>query len=109
MACPLRSGHWVSIVQKNIGGTSSTVENRKTLSSKNDYGIKLSNTKKRVLYKDQRRRCAICLCSAQMRELVVDHDHECCRNQVICGLCIRGLLCNSCNVWLSMNRSLGDD
>lgn len=32
----------------------------------------------------------------------VDHDHACCPDRITCGKCIRGLLCNRCNVMLGM-------
>lgn len=30
----------------------------------------------------------------------VDHDHACCPGEVTCGRCIRGLLCDDCNIAL---------
>jgi hypothetical protein len=34
-------------------------------------------------------------------KFVVDHDHSCCpKKKSSCGKCIRGLLCNNCNVGL---------
>ena len=38
--------------------------------------------------------------------LVVDHDHDCCPGSRSCGLCVRGLLCGTCNSAAGM---LGDD
>jgi len=40
------------------------------------------------------------------RRLAVDHDHTCCSGPVSCGMCVRGLLCWTCN---KMLQHLGDD
>ncbi len=32
----------------------------------------------------------------------VDHDHRCCPSSRSCGGCVRGVLCNNCNVGLGM-------
>src|SRR4051812_35067838 len=71
--------------------------------------FKLSNTKKRAIYAEQLRRCGLCLSPKYLKKLVVDHDHGCCPSQTVCGVCIRGLLCVSCNTWLSESRVLRDD
>ena len=46
--------------------------------------------------------CAICYVptayiGADQFAWSVDHDHECCPGKRSCGLCVRGLLCGTCN------------
>lgn len=53
--------------------------------------------------------CAICgvlQADSRGRRLYVDHDHGCCSGRTSCGKCVRGLLCNACNVAIGI---LGDD
>lgn len=47
-------------------------------------------------FKEQEGKCA--LCDRTDLELILDHDHECCRGKRLCGLCYRGLLCQGCNI-----------
>lgn len=49
--------------------------------------------------------CGICSASLLDAVVCVDHDHSCCPGKQSCGGCIRGLLCNNCN--LGIGR-LGD-
>ena len=53
----------------------------------------------------QKDSCAICGAKEQpppQKRLSVDHDHSCCPGDKVCGKCIRGLLCSSCNLGLGM-------
>lgn len=51
--------------------------------------------------------CAVCGEQCRTgRSLAVDHDHTCCPGQKTCGKCVRGLLCQRCNMGIGM---LGED
>lgn len=56
-------------------------------------------------YRQQEGRCAICETDSPGRNQIhfhVDHDHACCPGSYSCGNCIRGLLCNTCNLGLGL-------
>lgn len=61
--------------------------------------------------------CAICnkpetrihYMSEKINRLAVDHDHLCCEGSTTCGLCVRELLCFSCNWALGKIESVGID
>lgn len=42
--------------------------------------------------------CAICSAPFAGGRYYVDHDHQCCPGKRSCGKCVRGLLCNRCNI-----------
>jgi len=58
---------------------------------------KLSKDEFDAMYFEQDGACAICRAGGATH---VDHDHACCPGEVTCGRCIRGLLCDNCNLAL---------
>lgn len=53
--------------------------------------------------------CAICKRpERQNRNLSVDHDHECCPEEMTCGDCVRGFLCSNCNRGLGLFGDVAD-
>lgn len=42
-------------------------------------------------------RCVIC---NKNKKLYVDHDHSCCVDKTTCGKCVRGLICQKCNMMM---------
>jgi len=56
-----------------------------------------------ALLETQDGRCAICKTDdpgGRHGEWHVDHDHDCCPGSRTCGACVRGLLCQNCNVFI---------
>jgi hypothetical protein len=58
----------------------------------------------------QGERCAICRSpEPRGRGWAIDHDHGCCPdNATSCGSCIRGILCNPCNLALGLMGDSAD-
>lgn len=67
------------------------------------HGLSLEDYEQ--MMEDQEGTCAICDgVNPSGRRLVIDHDHTCCPGPNSCGNCVRGLLCNGCNVFMGSGR-----
>lgn len=69
------------------------------------YGIGLAGY--RELLASQGGKCAVCEAhepNGRGKRFHVDHDHNCCPGPRSCGACVRGLLCDTCNVGLGSFR-----
>lgn len=45
-------------------------------------------------------KCAVCQAAGSADSWHIDHDHACCPGKGSCGRCVRGLLCQNCNLLL---------
>jgi hypothetical protein len=91
-------------IKKNMGE-----QNRRMWFVKNLDRYSLTPDIYDALVEAQGSQCAICGTTdpgGNVRRWHIDHDHSCCGGGQSCGKCVRGLLCNSCNMALGM---LADD
>jgi len=68
------------------------------------YGITIEEYNK--ILKKQNKRCAICKTKAKdsNKSFSVDHNHLCCPGKTSCGSCVRGILCNRCNLMIGLSK-----
>lgn len=85
--------------------SSQTSERRRAKLLRNGYGLTVDDFD--ALLAAQGGQCAVCGTAepgGQFGTWHIDHDHSCCpktgANRKSCGNCIRGLLCQKCNVGL---------
>ena len=72
------------------------------------YGI--SREQYLAMVESQGNRCAVCGADSpgNSDRWFIDHDHGCCPEQMSCGACVRGLLCNHCNLALGLMNDSPD-
>ncbi|WP_405528050.1 endonuclease domain-containing protein [Streptomyces canus] len=52
-----------------------------------------------LLLEFQQGKCAVCRSApTDRRAMRIDHDHACCPRPGSCGHCVRGLVCENCNI-----------
>lgn len=61
------------------------------------HNYKLSKDQYEKILKAQNNACAIC---KKNKKLYVDHNHSCCSTEYTCGKCVRGLICQKCNIMM---------
>lgn len=62
------------------------------------YRLKQIDFDKMII--DQNNTCLLCPQTFEDKVPAIDHDHNCCPGEKSCGKCVRGLLCNNCNIKL---------
>ena len=71
------------------------------------YLYKITMAQYNEMLESQNGKCRICKRKDDDGKMLsVDHDHECCPGRRSCGKCIRGLLCQRCNLIIGL---VGDD
>jgi hypothetical protein len=77
-------------------------------SLKNLYNI--SSEEYYEMLSQQNNQCKLCEITSEQygRHFSVDHDHSCCPGNKSCGMCVRGLLCNPCNMLLGVYEKSSD-
>lgn len=85
----------------NLSNTLCDPCHKRNRTAKN-YGVSLQELDR--LYADNLN-CNICQSNlATTKNRHIDHDHACCPGQRSCGKCIRGILCQACNMMLGFAK-----
>lgn len=68
------------------------------------YGISIEQYEN--FLQKQNNCCAICFNSFinEKKHPSIDHDHSCCSDKKSCGNCVRGLICNRCNLMIGLAK-----
>lgn len=86
---------------KNKKWVESSVEYRRVRDRLKRY--KLTPESFSALLESQDNKCSACGLPFTTTPFV-DHDHACCSDNNTCGKCVRGLLCNRCNILLGVAK-----
>lgn len=100
-----KSGSWVRpFLQCVISGCEKKSETNRLCSKHKTFYSRFGLTAVQIQMILDIRKCESCGCTD--RPICIDHDHSCCSGSKTCGLCIRGILCTSCNAGMGL---LGDN
>ena len=95
-----RDRHVRILVQQRRRADPLAIKRDREMRIKRKFGITVEQYE--TMYSLQLGRCGICAVplAEEGIDTNVDHDHSCCPGAKSCGQCVRGLLCNRCNLAL---------
>lgn len=74
------------------------LEKSQMRSNSSKYGLRAGRFEEMLLEQDHRCACCGDELSRERRKFSIDHDHSCCPRQGSCGQCVRGIICQACNI-----------